>query len=55
MAPGIPRKLTVITQQDPHTRHRTLHYRYRYWHQNLSSAEPQQVLFATDCSGKYIN
>jgi hypothetical protein len=21
-------------------------YRYLYWHQNLTSAEPQQVLFA---------
>ena len=29
-------------------------YKYLYWHQNLSSAESQQVLFAMDLSGRYI-
>lgn len=37
-----------------HSRHRHLPYRYLYWHQNLCSAEPQQVLFAMDCTGRYI-
>lgn len=29
-------------------------YRYIYWHQNLCSAESQQVLFAMDLSGRYL-
>jgi hypothetical protein len=29
-------------------------YRYIYWYQNLSSAQPQQVLFAMDLSARYI-
>jgi hypothetical protein len=33
---------------------RRWNYRYIYWHQNLSSAESQQVLFAMDLSARYI-
>jgi len=29
-------------------------YKYIYWHQNLSSAESQQVLFAMDLTGRYV-
>jgi len=29
-------------------------YRYLYWHQGLRAADPQQVLFAMDCTGRYI-
>lgn len=29
-------------------------YKYIYWHQNLSSAESQQVLFVMDLTGRYV-
>ena len=29
-------------------------FRYLYWWQGLRCAEPQQALFAMDCSGRYI-
>jgi len=29
-------------------------YKYLYWHQNLRCAEPQQILFAMDLTGRYI-
>jgi hypothetical protein len=31
-----------------------LKYLYLYWWQGLVCAEPQQVLFACDCTGRYI-
>lgn len=31
-----------------------LNYKYLYWWQNLRCAEPQQALFAMDCTGRYI-
>ena len=31
-----------------------LAYKYLYWWQNLCCAAPQQVLFAMDCTGRYI-
>lgn len=31
-----------------------LTYKYLYWWQNLRAAEPQQILFAMDCTGRYI-
>ena len=32
-----------------------LNYIYLYWCENLTNSESQQVLFAMDCTGRYIN
>jgi hypothetical protein len=31
-----------------------MNYKYIYWWQNLRAAERQQLLFAMDCTGRYI-
>jgi len=29
-------------------------FKYIYWNQNLRAADSQQILFAMDCTGRYI-
>ena len=49
------KRVLATYPNDPHARHRALRIVYLYWCERLSSADPQQVLFAMDCTGRYIN